>query len=144
MWFYELGLTGLFLACFLSATIIPFTSEAIVLFFLASGFDAWLILLIATSGNVAGSVLNYFMGRIVKREKLEKQFKSPENKERFFQIVSKYGAYSGILAWIPIIGDPLTILLGYLRIPFYRCLFWIFLGKVSRYAVIIFTWNTLS
>lgn len=143
MWLHDLGLIGLFLACFLSATIIPFASEAVVLFFLASGYNAWTILIIATTGNTAGSVLNYFLGRIGKRELLERQFNSQEKKEKFFKIIAKYGAYIGLFAWIPIIGDPLTIVLGYFRVSFLRCLFWIFLGKLTRYLIIIYSWDYL-
>lgn len=139
--YIELGYIGLFLACFLAATIIPFVSEGVLVLFLVAGFDPIYCLLIATLGNSLGGLTNYLLGMIAKPEKVKKLFKHPDKFQKKAKQVSKYGFWLGIFSWTPIVGDPLTILLGFFRVKFIPFLILMTLGKLFRYAVIIFIWS---
>ena len=139
--YLEFGYFGLFIISFLAATILPLTSEAVLLLFLASGFDPMVCLLVATIGNSLGGVSNYGLGMIGHPEKMKARFKNPR---RFIQVaaaVRKYGYWLGLLSWTPILGDPLTIVLGYFRVRFIPFLLLMVLGKFVRYWLITFIWN---
>lgn len=138
MSFYELGYLGLFLGCLLSATIIPFASEGILLAFVLGGYDPLTSLLVATTGNSIGSVSNYGIGLIGNPEKIKKRFRNPERYERFSKSIQKYGFWMSLLTWIPIIGDPLTILLGFFRVNFWYFLILMTVSKFLRYLVIVY------
>lgn len=142
MTYIELGYLGLFLACFVSATILPFTSEGILLFFLISGYDPFICLLIATLGNTVGGITNYLLGMLGNIKSIEKRFKNPEKFHKTSAQISKYGYWLALLSWVPIIGDPLTILLGFFRVKFIPMLLLMTFGKFIRYALIIFIWQS--
>lgn len=139
--YLELGYFGLFIISFLAATILPLTSEAILLLFLAAGFDPLICLLVATTGNSLGGLSNYGLGMIGRPEKLKARFKNPRRFIRVAAAVRKYGYWLGLLSWTPILGDPLTIVLGYFRVRFLPFLLLMVLGKFLRYWLIIFIWN---
>lgn len=138
MSYLELGYLGLFAACFLSATIIPFTSEGVFLLFLMGSFDPYVSLIVATAGNSLGGLTNYGIGLLGKEEKIQKVIKKPERFERFSRWIKKYGAWLALLSWTPIIGDPLTIMLGFFRVPFLPTLLLMTLGKFVRYYIILY------
>lgn len=139
--YFELGYLGLFLACFLAATIIPFISEGILLGFLIGGFDPIISLLVATFGNSLGGLTNYLLGMIAKPEKAAKLYKNPVKFQKRAQQITLHGYWLGLLSWAPIIGDPLTLLLGFFRVKFIPFLFLMILGKFLRYVIIVFIWN---
>ena len=139
--YLELGYIGLFLICFLSATILPFASEGVLILFLATGFDPLICLVIASLGNIIGGLTNYWLGLLGNPESLKKRFKKPESFERLKSAINKYGYWLGLLSWTPILGDPLTIALGFFRVRFWPFFILMSLGKIARYAVIIFIWN---
>ena len=141
MAYFELGYIGLFLACFVSATILPFTSEGILILFLINGYDPFICLLIATLGNTIGGITNYLIGMLGNPKNIEKRFKNPEKFHRTSLQISKYGYWLALISWTPIIGDPLTILLGFFRVKFIPTLVLMTFGKLLRYAVIIFIWQ---
>jgi membrane protein YqaA with SNARE-associated domain len=132
----QLGLFGLFLACLLSATIIPFSSEAIVAGALALGINPWLIVLVATLGNTAGGMISFLMGWLCKWEWLEKYFHLKREKlERFRSHIERYGVWAALLTWLPIVGDPLAIAMGFMRINPWWTMVIMFVGKAIRYVV---------
>ena len=132
----QLGLFGLFLACLLSATIIPFSSEAIVAGALALGINPWLIVLVATLGNTAGGMISFLMGWLCKWEWLEKYFHLKREKlERFRSHIERYGVWAALLTWLPIVGDPLAIAMGFMRINPWWTMLIMFVGKAIRYVV---------
>ena len=132
----QLGLFGLFLACLLSATIIPFSSEAIVAGALALGINPWLIVLVATLGNTAGGMISFLMGWLCKWEWLEKYFHLKREKlERFRSHIERYGVWAALLTWRPIVGDPLAIAMGFMRINPWWTMVIMFVGKAIRYMV---------
>tara|TARA_R110002072_G_scaffold254402_1_gene413274 strand:- start:9420 stop:9842 length:423 start_codon:yes stop_codon:yes gene_type:complete len=138
--YIELGYFGLFLVCFLSATILPLASEAVVLAFLYYGFDPVFVLIIATISNTLGGTTNYLLGMIGKTKILQKYINNEKKWQRIEVRVNKYGAWLGLISWVPFIGDPLTIVLGFFRVRFVPVLLFMTLGKGLRYAFIIFLW----
>ncbi|MBL4863183.1 MAG: DedA family protein [Crocinitomicaceae bacterium] len=139
--YIELGYLGLFIVCFLSATILPLTSEGVLLLFLATSFDPVSCLLVATLGNSLGGLTNYWLGMLGKVDLLKRFFKKPSRYERLVVIVDKYGYWLGLLSWTPILGDPLTLALGFFRVRFFPFLLLMVLGKFVRYYFIIFLWS---
>lgn len=138
----ELGFIGLFIAAFLAATILPFASEGVLVGMLYIGYDPIICFVIASIANTLGGYTNYFIGKLGNESFVKKQFKSPEKYLRFKNRIQKYGSLFGFLSWVPVIGDPLTIALGYFRVPFVSTAIYILLGKSFRYLLIIFIWNS--
>lgn len=128
---------GLFAAAFLAATLLPAQSEALVAGLLLADYTSWLVLAVATVGNVLGSVLNWLLGRGTERFRDRCWFPASslalEWAESWYR---RYGKWSLLLAWVPFIGDPLTVIAGVLREPFPVFLLLVTIGKVGRYLVI--------
>jgi len=127
----EWGLFGLFAVCFLAATLLPFSSEAVFVFFLSAGFPEAACFLIAVAGNSAGGSTNILLGRF-SRKFFEQRGAAPWAKDR----IELYGSWLAWLSWIPFIGDPLLIALGFYRTPLVPTLVFMLLGKAARYAVV--------
>jgi len=129
---------GLFLAAFGAATLLPMQSEAVLVGMLLS--DRYVIstlLAVAIVGNVLGSVLNWVLGRCVERFRHKRWFPVSEAKlARAQQSYLRYGHWSLLLSWVPIIGDPLTVVAGVMREPFWRFLLIVTLAKGMRYLVL--------
>ena len=139
--YIELGYFGLFLVCFLSATILPLASEAVLLAFLAYRFDPIICLVVATIGNTLGGMTNYLLGMLGKTKTLKQLINNEDKFDRITRRIEKYGVWLGLITWLPFIGDPLAIFLGYFRVKFVPLFLLAFLGKGLRYYVIIFLWN---
>ena len=139
--YFELGYWGLFLVSFLAATILPLSSEGVLLLFLVSSYDPITCLIVATTGNTLGGLTNYGLGLIGKTKQIRRFFKSEKRYDKLTRNVRRYGFWLGGLSWVPIIGDPLTIALGFFRVPFLPFLVLMTLGKFLRYYVIIFLYN---
>lgn len=138
---------GLFASAFLSATLLPGSSEAALLALLAMGrSDAVTLILVATVGNVLGSVVNWVMGRFLAHFRDRRWF--PVNQRSYDLAIAWYGRYgmwSLLLSWLPIVGDPLTVVAGALRVDIRWFLILVTLGKAARYAFIAFAfarWST--
>lgn len=129
---------GLFLAAFGAATLLPMQSEAVLVGMLLS--DRYVIstlLAVAIVGNVLGSVLNWVLGRCVERFRHKRWFPVSEAKlAKAQQSYLRYGHWSLLLSCVPIIGDPLTVVAGVMREPFWRFLLLVTLAKGMRYLVL--------
>jgi membrane protein YqaA with SNARE-associated domain len=131
------GLFGLFCASFLAATILPFSSEAILLFFLANNVDPWICLIIVSSGNILGGMTNLGVGYLGNPLWISRLGVKEDTILKRKRWVEKHGSYLAFFSWVPFIGDPLLVILGYFRSPFWYSVTWMILGKVLRYALII-------
>ncbi len=132
----QLGLFGLFLTCLLSATIVPLSSEAIVAGALLLGYNHLIIVLVASAGNTVGGMISFYMGWLCRWEWLERWFKVKREKlERIRQRINKYGIWAALLTWLPIIGDPIAIAMGFMRLNPWWTMLIMFLGKMARYIV---------
>ncbi|MFN5635367.1 MAG: YqaA family protein [Flavobacteriia bacterium] len=136
--FISIGYGGLFLAGFLSATILPMNSEAVILLMLSQDFDPWTCILIATIGNSLGGLTNYFLGLLGNPKWLKRVGISEEKIQSFEGRVQKYGYWLAFFSWMPFIGDPMTVALGFFRASFWRVAFLVILGKFLRYLVLAF------
>mgnify|MGYP001822747809 CR=1 FL=1 len=135
-YFSELGYVGLFIAAFLAATILPLSSEIVLSSLLLSGLPPVSLVLIATTGNVLGSLVNYVLGYWASTELVKRWLKISEDEfVRAEKRFVKYGLFSLLFAWVPIIGDPLTVIAGVLRIRLLWFVILVSTGKLIRYIV---------
>ncbi|WP_321836963.1 YqaA family protein [Pseudomonas kulmbachensis] len=129
---------GLFLASFGAASILPMQSEAVLVGMLLSGkYVALTLLAVATLGNVLGSVLNWVLGRSVERFRHKRWFPVSEQKlDKAQQFYLRYGRWSLLLSWAPIIGDPITVIAGVMREPLWSFVLIVTLAKGARYLLL--------
>ena len=113
-------------------------SEAALVGLLLADYPAWLLVTVAGTGNVLGSVINWLLGRGIERFRDRKWFPaSGAGLERAQRWYRRYGKWSLLLCWVPIIGDPLTVVAGVLREPFPMFLLLVTIAKVGRYLVLV-------
>ena len=131
---------SLFIISFLAATILPFSSELTLAGIMAtSSYDNLLLLIVASFGNILGSVVNWFLGFYSRNLSKKKWFPFKDEKiEKSSKWFNKFGRWSLLFAWVPIIGDPLTLAAGLLKVKFTEFLILVTIGKVSRYLVIFY------
>jgi len=136
-------------AAFLAATLLPAQSEAVFLGLLAAGsVDPLALFLTASVANTAGSFLNWWLGRLVARHGLDRLPKrlrpDPAGLARAQGFFGRFGWPSLLLAWLPIVGDPLTFVAGTLNYPPGRFLVLVLVGKAGRYAALWAGWVSLA
>ena len=131
---------GLFAAAFVAATILPAQSELLLGAMLVSGrFDATLLLAVATAGNVLGSVVNWVLGRYFAHYREKRWFPaSPATMARAETWFARFGPAVLLLSWVPVIGDPLTVFAGVLRMRFTIFLLFVTIAKGGRYLFLAF------
>jgi len=136
-YFAELGYLGLFIAAFLAATVLPLSSEVVLGILLVKGLSPVALVTIATLGNVLGSLTNYALGYWASLEVIKKWLKiSEEEFVKAEQRFVKYGLVSLCFAWVPFIGDPITVVAGILRIRLLWFVLLVTAGKLIRYIVV--------
>lgn len=131
-------LASLLAGCFLAATILPFSSEIMLAAALQSGgFPAWVPITVATLGNTLGAVVNWGLGRYVLHWQDRRWFPvSPQQLDRASDRFARFGLWSLLLSWVPLVGDPLTMAAGVLQIRLAVFLPLVAVGKALRYAAI--------
>jgi membrane protein YqaA with SNARE-associated domain len=129
---------GLFASALVAATILPMQSEAVLAGLLAAGGrPAVLLIVVATVGNVLGSVINWYLGRVLLRFKDRRWFPSSDVQlERAQRWYARYGRWSLLGSWLPVIGDPLTVVAGVMREPLGPFLLLVTVAKGARYLVL--------
>jgi membrane protein YqaA with SNARE-associated domain len=138
--YFEISFFGLFLASFLSATILPIASEGILLLVLAAGFDPINCLLIATLGNSLGGSSNYLIGWFGNPLWLKRAGFKEKNIINFEKRIQRYGSWLALISWLPFIGDPLLLALGFFKAPFFPVIVLMIIGKFLRYFALIIPW----
>ena len=138
------GYMGMALSAFLAASILPFSSEAVMVGLLAAGLDMWALVAWGTVGNVLGSLFNYGIGRLGKMEWIEKYLHTkPEDLDRARRFMGGRGAWMGLFSCIPVIGDVITIVLGLMRANLTIFIVSVTISKLARYVVLMATAGTL-
>ncbi len=138
------GYMGMALSAFLAASILPFSSEAVMVGLLAAGLDMWALVAWGTVGNVLGSLFNYGIGRLGKMEWIEKYLHTkPEDLDRARRFMGGRGAWMGLFSCIPVIGDVITIVLGLMRANLTIFTISVTISKLARYVVLMVTAGTL-
>lgn len=132
------GYVGLFIVTFLGSSLLPIPSELVVVPMPSFGYNTWVVLLVATAGNTLGSLLNYYMGKKGTDFILARYITVPPEKvEQAKQIFKKWGTWALFFAWLPFIGDPLTLVAGVFHVEIKTFLFWVTTGKFLRYVVLL-------
>lgn len=128
---------GLFLAAFLAATLLPMQSEAALVALLLADYPPWLLVLVASAGNILGSTVNWWLGRGLLHFQDRRWFPvSPVALARAQDGYRRWGRWSLLLSWMPIIGDPLTLAAGVMREPLRVFLPLVTVAKAGRYIVL--------
>jgi membrane protein YqaA with SNARE-associated domain len=134
----QFGYVGLFAGSFLAASLVPFSSEALVVGMALLGYDEILLTLVAGTGNFVGALFNYYIG-YKGADLYDKHWKSnKKSSEKAQKALEKWGAPILFFSWVPFIGDPMTVVAGYFRMNLLVFSLWVFPGKLSRYVVILY------
>lgn len=138
MWLLS-GYLGLFLSSLIAATLLPLQSELVLVGLLLTGeFHVAALFIVATTGNVLGSLVNWLLGLYLLRWRDRNWFPVSEAQlARAQQAYQKYGFWSLLLSWAPVLGDPLTLAAGVMREPLWRFLLMVSLAKAGRYLVLV-------
>jgi len=130
------SLWGLFLSAFVSSTLLPGGSEAVLLLLAEQGSaDKWLLLAVATAGNTLGGMTTWALGRVLAWRFPARRFMDKE--QQAIARIRRWGSPVLLLSWVPVIGDPLCLAAGWLRLHWLPSLLFIAAGKAARYAVML-------
>jgi len=142
-WLVNYGFYSLFLLSFLASTLVPLGSEWLLIAMILSRSEPWAVVAVATVGNYLGALSTYWIGLyggdFLKRRVLRMDEKSTQKAERFYD---RFGSFSLLLSFLPIVGDPLCLIGGVLRVSFIRFSLLVLSGKLARYAAV--AWLTLQ
>ncbi len=131
----ELG--GLFASAFLSATLLPGTSEAALVAVMTLGTaGAVVAVLVATLGNTMGSIVNWGMGRFASQYRDRKWFPGGRGMAKAEAWYARYGVWSLLMSWVPLLGDPLTLVAGLMRAPLWLVVPIVAFAKGARYVAV--------
>ncbi len=129
------GYRGLFAGTFLSATVVPFSSDFLIVAILMAGGNPWLSFLYATAGNWLGGLTSYGIGWMGKWQWIEKWLHVKEEKLKKQQAkIDHYGAWLALLTWTPFIGDVFAIALGFYKVNFTKSAVYMLIGRALRFA----------
>lgn len=135
---------SLFISGFIAATLFPASSEVLLLILQQQGYSLFGLWLAATSGNTLGSCVNWYLGKELLRFQHKSWFPlKPEQLQRGQQCFQRYGIWSLLFAWLPVVGDPLTLVAGMMKIRFRIFLILVLAGKGARYAVLLWLGMTV-
>lgn len=133
------GYMGMFIAAFLAASILPFSSEAVMVGLQAAGLDPVALIAYGTIGNVLGSMFNYTIGRLGKMEWIEKYLHvKKEDLDKAHKFMAGKGAWMGLLSVIPVIGDVITVALGLMRANVVIVVISVTISKLARYMLLVY------
>lgn len=135
------GLAGLFVTGLIASTLLPLASEPVMIAYLLANPDVprWMPVLAIGLGNTMGGVITYLMGRGLRVVWLKwRPDDAPQGKvaARARASLERFGPLALVMSWLPVIGDPLCLIAGSLRLSFLACVFWVALGKFGRYATL--------
>ncbi|MEY8879713.1 MAG: YqaA family protein [Leptothrix sp. (in: b-proteobacteria)] len=130
----QYGLLTVFIVATVSATLLPMGSEPVVFGLVKLNPDLfWPAILVATAGNTLGGAITWWMGYGAERAYERLAQRSPDG--RALQLLRRFGAPACLLAWLPLVGDPLCAVAGWLRLPFWPCVAYMAVGKFVRYVL---------
>ncbi|MFO1303857.1 MAG: YqaA family protein [Burkholderiales bacterium] len=130
------GLSTVFVVALVSATLLPMGSEPVVFGLVKLNPDLfWPAILVATAGNTLGGIVTWWMGYVAERA-TERVTKNPAVAHpRALRWLERFGPRACLLSWLPVVGDPLCAVAGWLRLPFWPCVLYMAIGKFARYVV---------
>jgi len=128
----------LFFTALIAATLFPAGSEALLAYDISQGYSLYLLLLVATLGNTLGSLVNYYLGLKGETYLEEKNYLKKEKIEKYKSFFDKYGGYTLLLSWMPLIGDPITFIAGILKYDVKKFIPIVLIAKFGRYVVVAY------
>ena len=132
------GPWGMFLSAFLAGSILPFSSEVVMVALLAVGVNPWVLFVAASAGNTLGGVSCYCVGRIASPEWLQRTFRIKDKyMQRARTLVDRWGIWMGLLCWLPLLGSALLLTLGIMRSRPLLTNLMMILGRTLRYAFVL-------
>jgi membrane protein YqaA with SNARE-associated domain len=132
----EAGLPAVFLVSFISATLLPLGSEAVVFGFIKLSPDLfWVTILVATAGNTLGGAVSWLMGYGAHRA-VDKVRHGHHTDKHTLRWLERFGPKACLLSWMPLVGDPLCAVAGWLKFPFWPCVAYMAVGKFARYIAL--------
>ena len=143
------GYAGLFISALLAGSIIPFSSELVMLALVKVGLNPAVCVLAATLGNTVGGMTCYYMGRLGKTDWIEKYFKVKKEKvDKMVNFLQGKGALMAFFAFLPAIGEVISIALGFMRSNIWLTVASMFAGKLIRYILLLYVlesaWNVVA
>jgi len=142
-WLHQPGYATLFTVSFLASTLLPLGSEWLLVMMLLNGYGPFSTVAVATIGNCLGAVTTYLIGMYGGSWLVERILRvSPQQQERARNHYRRFGVFSLLFSWLPVVGDPLCMVGGVLRINFWLFIVLVASGKLVRYAVT--AWITLQ
>ncbi len=135
------SLITLFLSAFVAATILPAASEAVLWTIIADNpAMLWPAIAVAAAGNIAGAVVNWLLGRFLSQFSERRWYPLTQaQQQRASAWFQRFGLWSLLFAWLPVVGDPLTVVAGVLRVRFLPFLALVAVGKTARYVIVAMT-----
>ncbi|MDD1500192.1 DedA family protein [Agrobacterium sp. CNPSo 3708] len=129
---------SLFASAFFAATLIPAQSESVLVYLITTGhYSILLLVAVASLGNVLGSILNWYLGRGIEHYRDRRWFPvSPDKLEKAQGWYARYGRWSLLASWLPVVGDPLTVVAGVMREPLPSFVAIVTLAKAGRYVLL--------
>ncbi|NCB54300.1 MAG: DedA family protein [Epsilonproteobacteria bacterium] len=135
---------SLFSIAFASATLLPGGSEAFFLYLLSESLNPFVLLCVATLGNTSGAFVNFVLGKYALDFALHKGYMKTAHLHKASSLFAKYGAWTLLFSWLPIIGDPLTFVAGMLRYDWRKFILIVGFAKGIRYLFVYQAWLALA
>ena len=133
----EFSLIGLFVSALISSTLLPGGSEVVLLYLATqTSENHWVLWFVATLGNSIGGIITWLLGWWLVRRFPGKSLDEVKHK-RALGHIRRWGSSSLLFSWLPVIGDPLCFVAGWLKMPFLYCVIFIVMGKAARYGLLL-------
>ncbi len=132
-WLSEWGYLGLFVGSFIAATILPFSSDVMLVGLLAVGADPVIAIVSATAGNWLGGLTSYYVGWLGRWEWIERFGVRRQTLEAQSERIRRYGALLALMTWVPVVGDVMAVALGFYRVDFKSSALYMLIGKCARF-----------
>lgn len=126
----------LFFTAFISATVFPLGSEALLIYDIKEGYNLTLLLIFASLGNTLGSVINYYLGLKSESFLEKKKYLNEKSTEKYKKYFDKYGGFTLLLSWVPFFGDSITCVAGILKYDIKKFIFLVGIAKFLRYFIL--------
>lgn len=134
----DYGYLGMGILAFLAGTVVPITSEVLLVFFLGIGLNAVGLTLAATIGNTLGGITCFMIGYLTTKEKVQKFFKIPDRRmKRADMLIQKYGYWTAAFSFLPVLGEVFLLSLGIMRVNRFKVISLMVLGKLFRYSLVV-------
>ncbi|MBR5477982.1 MAG: DedA family protein [Bacteroidaceae bacterium] len=141
----DYGYWGMALLSFLSGSIIPIASEALLVVLLGVGLNAMWLIVVATVGNTLGGITCFMLGYLTDKQTVKRVFRISDKKmERADSLIQRYGYWAAVLSFMPIIGEAILVALGIMRVDKYKVAIVMAIGKFARYAFVAISYYGIS